>query len=241
MKRKYTIKNPEARRGGKQKLTIEDCRKLALARKGQCLSLEYIDSNAKLEWVCENNHRWSTSLRIVKGSGSWCPKCSGVLKGSLEQCQRLAIERSGKCLSAAYINNYTKLEWECSKQHNWFSTPSHIKNNNTWCPICAKRSSKLEEELFRYVKLIYPETKHRVRKILKNPKYELDIYIPSLNKAIEYDGTYWHRNTQIKDADKDSQCREAGIQLLRIPEEDYKNDKLGVLNRVLRFIGPLAS
>lgn len=47
--------------------------------------------------------------------------------------------------------------------------------------------------------------------------FELDIFIPSLNCAIEYDGEIYHKFVE-KDKRKDQLCKEAGITLYRIRE-----------------------
>ena len=48
--------------------------------------------------------------------------------------------------------------------------------------------------------------------------YELDIYIPSLKIAIEYDGYYWHKNRMRKDIEKNYKCKKDGIKLYRLRE-----------------------
>lgn len=55
--------------------------------------------------------------------------------------------------------------------------------------------------------------------------YELDIFIPSINLALEYDGKHWHKNKK-KDKIKDNLCLEKNILLIRISENsrDYEND-----------------
>lgn len=48
---------------------------------------------------------------------------------------------------------------------------------------------------------------------------ELDIFIPSLSVAIEYDGAQWHKNVE-KDIKKDEKCCQNGVTLIRIRESD---------------------
>lgn len=61
------------------------------------------------------------------------------------------------------------------------------------------------------------------------PPLELDIYVPELNLAIEYNGIYWH-NDQHKDkkyhVDKYLTCKGKGIHLIQIIEDEwiYKKD-----------------
>ena len=56
---------------------------------------------------------------------------------------------------------------------------------------------------------------------------ELDIYIPSIKVAIEYDGAFWHRSEKAREREerKFQQCQELGINLLRIKEEE-PNDRM---------------
>ena len=61
---------------GKQKLSIEQMRSIALKRRGSCLSDTYINSKTSLLWECEKGHQWAARPNHVK-SGSWCPACQG--------------------------------------------------------------------------------------------------------------------------------------------------------------------
>ncbi|RIB11655.1 hypothetical protein C2G38_93109 [Gigaspora rosea] len=54
--------------------TIEDMRKLALKKNGDGLSDRYYNSHTKLEWVCENKHRWEAIPNSIQ-QGTWCPFC----------------------------------------------------------------------------------------------------------------------------------------------------------------------
>jgi hypothetical protein len=75
------------------------------------------------------------------------------------------------------------------------------------------------------------------RKILKGK--EIDIYLPDLNLAFEFNGLYWHSEI-YKDKnyhlDKTKKCSESGIQLIHIWEDDwvYKKDivKSIILNKL---------
>ena len=54
---------------------------------------------------------------------------------------------------------------------------------------------------------------------------ELDILIPDFNLAIEMNGLYWHSEIYMDKfyhRNKSSKCREVGIDLLHIWEDDWK-------------------
>lgn len=120
---------------GNTKLGLGEACKVAIVRGGKCLSKVYINNRLKLEWECEEGHRWKAILDNVK-KGSWCPTCSQRQKLSIDEMILLAKTKKGKCLSRSYVNNSTKLEWQCECGYTWWATPNHIKNG-TWCPRCS--------------------------------------------------------------------------------------------------------
>ncbi|MBU4445862.1 hypothetical protein KJ656_12420 [bacterium] len=67
-------------------------------------------------------------------------------KYTIEDMQKIAKERGGKCLSKKYINTHTKLKWQCEKNHVWENTPSNIKKGQ-WCRECAGLKKLSIEEM----------------------------------------------------------------------------------------------
>jgi len=115
-------------------------KKLALKRKGKCISDLYLGSDKNLLWECENKHRWKAAPTNVK-KGTWCKICSRKNAGlkrrlTIEEMQKIAKGKKGKCISKQYINSLTNLTWKCKKGHFWDATPSNIKRG-TWCPYCS--------------------------------------------------------------------------------------------------------
>lgn len=87
----------------------------------------------------------------------------------------------------------------------------------------SKRTSMIETELYEYIKSIYNGDIIRNCRNIINP-LELDIYIPSKNVAIEFDGVYYHNN-KFKDKNyhynKTNACIEKGIRLIHVFEDDW--------------------
>lgn len=122
-------------------------------------------------------------------------------------------------------------KFKCNKCNNEFEDDFH-----SGFPICRKCNptlngkSKTEIELQDYVKSIYSGVILCNDRTLLNGK-ELDIYLPEINVAIEYNGTYWHgyRNDvecSLSDFKKNIEfkriaCQERGVRLLTIDECDY--------------------
>lgn len=122
------------------RLTLEDIQNIAQERGGRCLSSAYTNSRAKLLWECDKGHQWEATYRSIKRH--WCPECAlQKRRSSIEDMQEIAIKRGGRCLSDKYVNNSTKLLWECAEGHQWEAKPNNIKFGR-WCPVCAVQAKK---------------------------------------------------------------------------------------------------
>jgi len=112
---------------------------------GKCLSAKYINANTKLKWQCNKGHVWESTPSSVR-QGHWCLECSGSKKKNIYDMQHLAKMRGGKCVSTEYINNKTKLKWQCNQGHIWEAAPSSVASR-TWCPICGQKKSHESNKL----------------------------------------------------------------------------------------------
>lgn len=95
----------------------------------------------ELELVCPFNHRFTlTGKDLMRGTG--CPACrdaamEGFRVRQLEDAQRLAIERGGKCLAETFVNARKRLPWQCHKGHHWQATLDNVRRGH-WCYYCAR-------------------------------------------------------------------------------------------------------
>lgn len=114
--------------------------------------------------------------------------------------------------------------------------------------------SQAETEIFNFIESLYHDTIVRnVHNII--PHRELDIYLPDIRKAIEYNGTYWHADPRFynendivtrkhipakdiwnNDKEKQSLCESYNIQLLTIWEYDYTHNKDYIFQQIKEFI-----
>lgn len=44
---------------------------------------------------------------------TWCPKCAGVNKGTIEEMREFAKSHGGECLSKEYLGAKEPLKWRC--------------------------------------------------------------------------------------------------------------------------------
>lgn len=109
--------------------------------------------------------------------------------------------------------------------------------------ICEDKRIGKYEDIFYATKGIKVNNEY-VIEILNEAEDEveaiffLDFYIKSLNKCIEFDGTYWHGSEEAKAKDKrrDELLNKRGIQVLHIKEEEYCKFPKRVTNRCIRWL-----
>ncbi len=130
---------------GNVKSSIEEMKRVAREKGGECLSNEYRGNNTKLRWGCNKGHEWEATPSHVR-NGTWCPICAGNRPKSIELFKKLAHDRKGECLSTNYVNIHTKLKWRCDKGHEWMATPNSVKRGS-WCPYCCRNVRLTLEEL----------------------------------------------------------------------------------------------
>ncbi len=118
-------------------------RNLAQNHGGKCLSSAFLNAHTKLLWECDEGHKWEATPDSIR-RGTWCPQCRGSKKHTIEKMQQVAKDRGGKCLSKMYINNSSKLLWECHKGHQWEAVYSSIKRGS-WCPVCRSTKHTIED------------------------------------------------------------------------------------------------
>lgn len=207
-------------------------------------------------WLCPLNHSYRTKIghRI---NGSNCPICSGrkLLQGFNDlqtKNPKIAEEfdkELNKMQSCEVINGSNKhYWWKCNKGHKWLAQCSSRVNGGFGCKICSNTSvSKLEIALFEHIQQIFSQDIEIItnsRQIIK--PYELDIYIPELRKAVEFNGDYWHSDTIIRRTkgisakdyhqQKMKLCNDNNIDLVFVWESDWLNNSEIVKKDLRNFL-----
>lgn len=188
-------------------------------------------SLTKVWWKCSKGHEWEDSIghRI---SGRNCPYCSGkkVLKGfndfeTLYPFLAKEWDYSKNNLKPFEVTagSQKKVWWKCPNGHNSYLATIYSRKHGSGCPICNTMflTSFPEQTIYFYIKKIFPDAINRYKKIFKN-SMELDIFIPSINVGIEYDGCAWHNSEIAKKRERKKYliCKDNNIFLYRIREEN---------------------
>lgn len=156
---------------------------------------------------------------------------------------------------------------KCNKSFTYISDRRYrIKNNIELCPYCNPQkvsASFLEVELQHYIEEIYDGTiVNNCRSIIKKPEskfhLELDVYLPELKLAFEFNGDKFHCNPKFyssvdiseithemaldiwkKDARKAELCKQKGITLFIVWEDDWVHHQQKVKSDIKSLINKL--
>jgi len=130
-------------------------------------------------------------------------------------------------------------DWQCIKCNNIFE--DNLTNDKIpRCPVCYPKQynvSRGEKEVFEFLST-YISCEENVKfYYTKQKSYEIDIFIPSLNIGIEYDGLYYHSEFQggksyYYHKDKTDYFEKMGISLFHITDIEW-NNKQEIIKSIL--------
>jgi len=137
------------------------------------------------------------------------------------------------------------IEIKCDKGHTYILSKDLLKNrlrfNIEPCLICNPINNHISDKENKLLDFIKENYNGKIitndRKILDGK--ELDIYLPELNLAFEFNGIYWHNELYKENKyhfNKTEKCEEKGIHLFHVWEDhwNYKQDiiKSMILNKL---------
>jgi hypothetical protein len=212
-------------------------------------------ASAKVIWNCPNGHSWRASPR-QRSMGRNCIQCLGrkqahssnLLRNRAPQLRSEWSEKNIIRFDQVSFGSQTQVEWMCQAcGHNWeCSITSRSRPKGTGCPACSARRFRSggESELVELIKgLGYPIQTNR-RGVIGS--WELDIYVPSIARAIEFNGDYWHSDGAIQKLngmnaysyhrEKLDRANAHNIRLAFVWESDYLRNKLFIQACVKSFV-----
>lgn len=217
--------------------------------------ITFRSSRIKVWWLCSLGHEWKTTVTSRTESKTNCPICSGrkVCAGfnDLEsQFPHLVLElhptKNGSVkASELYAGGKKRMWWKCAKGHEWETgMESRTKPQGTNCPTCVVNSfvSKGEQEVVDFLSFEGFVVEQSNRTIFKN-KRELDLFLPELMVAVEFNGLYYHSEEMGKypeyHREKWLMCADKGIRLLQLWDDDWSCDPAGVRRMLLKALSPV--
>ncbi|MDB2548032.1 zinc-ribbon domain-containing protein [Paracoccaceae bacterium] len=214
-------------------------------------------SSDKVWWQCANGHEWQATINN-RSKGKGCPYCASRKPSSVNNFGKLYPELLAEwhyLKNPREPNNYTpkssrKVWWLCARGHEWEARIANRVIGGTGCPRCTNQQSKNELRIYTELASAFGHVEHRH----KVNGVEVDVYLSEHNLAVEYDGSYWHKDKLDKDHEKQQKLEALGINLLRVREAPLKQlgnhdivIKTGslltkkVMNQIVAFIDPDSS
>jgi hypothetical protein len=182
-------------------------------------------SGRKVWWLCDKGHSYETRVcnRTRKEGASGCPVCRGakvstdnnlLVKFPLIAAQWHKTKNGTKLPEEYRPKSHAKVWWRCDRyeEHEWEAAISNRTNLGSGCPKCGVSTSLPELRIYAEFLSLFSDTQHRY----KEGKQEIDVFIPSLQIGIEYDGAYYHANKLERDKRKTEELSRNGIDLIRV-------------------------
>lgn len=244
MVRKYGVENNFQRLDVKEKIKQTNLEKYGFCSFTQTEEYNLKSKKTKLEKYGNprfNNREKAKKTNLEKYGFEHQSKNKGILKKI-----KLGVSRKGLISSIGilkennveflntddYIGQRTEekdviYNFRCLKCGEIFKDTIHSKIPK--CPKCyPKYRSKPEIEIEKYINFLGFETKNSLRNLIT--PYEIDIYIPEANFAIELNGLYWHSEIQGKKdkfyhQNKTLLAKKKGINLIHIFEDEWNSEE----------------
>lgn len=206
--------------------------------------VEYANNRTKVCIICPEHGEFWQSPDSHCNQGQGCPVCRRIkAKESIRKVQGITneefIERAKKIhggkydySNVKYENTDTKVCIICPEHGEFWQSPHHHLNGSG-CPECGKNDIT-EMKLYESIKQKFPDAIHTYKPKFLNSKgkpQSLDIFIPSKNTAIEYQGRqhfvavsrYGGNDEFEKTIERDRRkcllCKENGIKLIYVSFE----------------------
>ena len=193
-------------------------------------------SGLSVWWKCPKgeDHVWKAPIGNLTSGGQLCPVCAGkkvVKSNSLSYLKpKIASEwhttKNGN-LTPDKVTETSgkKVWWICNnKKHEWKTTIASRTSYGTNCPFCELTPQSRQELTITFeLKTIFKKIDPRGYKTRINGRLRaVDIYIPDLNLAIEFDGSYWHKDKRAVDKIKTEILMRQGYKVIRVREKPLK-------------------
>jgi len=192
-------------------------------------------------WKCSqaSDHEWRAPI-YSRASGVGCPFCANRKVSYTNRLSTIFPElikewdfdkNTHLSPDKITIGSAKYAWWICQREstHRWRTiVRRRTQKNGSNCPFCTSQTSEPEIRLYVELLSIFPNVvnRHKIEGV------EIDLFIPSLNVGIEYDGSYFHRNKLIADKKKNAFINKRGINLIRVRHAPLQ--RIGLLDVIVK-------
>lgn len=199
----------------------------------------------KVEIICPKHGKFIQRVDYhLKSIKKPCPECRKIIteKDDFIKHANLIHNLKYNYDEVNFKNMMTPVKVICPIHGPFYPIPNNHINKHSGCPKCATSYNINENEVKDYIKSLGFSIIENDRHTLKenNSFYELDVFIPNKNIAIEFDGLFWHSSDK-KDKNyhlnKTIKCNEKNINLIHIFEDEWIFKKRIVKARLKAILG----
>jgi hypothetical protein len=203
-------------------------------------------SNQPVRWRCLSEvntdegarpcgHVWTAPISSRAG-GRGCPACRGLATADWNtlaaQYPDLAAEwhpDNERTPDSVTPGSHFRALWKCQQTvtaggtswvcgHEWTATVTN-RSKGRGCPACMPvNSSRDEVHLACEIAIFLPVDMSPRRVYAGGRAWSLDVTVPDMMLAVEYDGAYWHAGKEQVDARKTDALSDAGWTVIRARE-----------------------
>lgn len=222
-------KTPDAIQKMRGALTAE-----VVSRRSDAIRKRYAEDEAlRLRKRHDARRFWDDPVASAKAretlstrSGERAARFQSMLRlngvSTVEQLMQKYADWNGGEFLGPYTGNKEPTSWKCGAGHV-FSTIPNVVQRGHWCPTCATVGpSSGQLEILDYVRSLGVEVVSGDRTAIS--PMELDVYVPHLRLAIEYNGLYWHSSAvqeRGRHFRKWRACYQNGVSLLAIYQDEW--------------------
>lgn len=137
-----------------------------------------------------------------------------------------------------YVKSTEKVTITCRIHGDFLQEPNYHINSKQGCRSCGLSGPSAGQiEVYQFLSTLVPcETDYRF-----DGRKELDVYLPTLNLAVEYNGLIWHSTKFSKSlhhlAEKSELAASKGIRVLHIYSDEWEHNKKAVEELLTHAVG----
>lgn len=207
-----------------------------------------LHSKKQVYWLCPRGEHSSSRQSVQKRvQGQGCRDCAGHRVTHTNSLQRMAPElareldivATGRTPDEVSIGENQDVHWICPVEpewHRWPASPNNRFGGKTGCPQCNTPGQSAQElRLMAELQAILAVAGYEKMVRVEGKSYRVDFAsrVGETKLIVEFDGSYWHRNTQVRDRQKSQELRDAGWTVVRVRES-----KLDVLDEPWDVVVP---
>lgn len=208
--------------------------------------VKYVNTHTPVKIICEAHGEFlQKPLSHIQGQG--CPSCwqnrkKVFGKSKTKTYRETYAERAAKIHDGKYAllklpnDSHDHAEFYCP-DHGSFSQKAYVHLLGHGCPACGRITSYAQRDVAALVESFGLTVEQDNRTILNG--LHIDIWVPSKNIGIEYNGNFWHTEKRVgnKHREKWERATKAGIRLIQMFDFEWLESRNAVENRLKALLG----